>query len=61
MQFLPDMYITCEECSGSRYNAEALQIDYKGKNIADVLNMTVTEALEFFHNFQPYKKKTRTS
>jgi excinuclease ABC subunit A len=57
MQFLPDMYITCEECLGSRYNAEALQIDYKGKNISDVLNMTVTEALEFFNNFNPIRRK----
>ncbi len=57
MQFLPDMYITCEECEGSRYNKEALQIDYKGKNISNVLNMTVNEALEFFNNFQPIKRK----
>ena len=57
MQFLPDMYITCEECEGKRYNKEALQIDYKDKNIAEVLNMTVTEALEFFNNFNPIRRK----
>jgi excinuclease ABC subunit A len=57
MQFLPDMYITCEECEGKRYNKEALQIDYKGKNIYEVLDMTVTEALEFFKNFNPIKRK----
>ena len=57
MQFLPDMYITCEECNGKRYNKEALQIDYKGKNIAEILNMTVTEALIFFNNFNPIKRK----
>jgi excinuclease ABC subunit A len=57
MQFLPDMYITCEECDGKRYNKEALQIDYKGQNIADILNMTVTEASKFFNNFNPIKRK----
>ncbi|KKR06404.1 MAG: UvrABC system protein A [candidate division WS6 bacterium GW2011_GWF2_39_15] len=57
MQFLPDMYITCETCNGSRYNREALQIDYKGKTIADVLNMTVEESLEFFQNYTPIKRK----
>lgn len=50
MQFLPDVYITCDHCGGLRYNSEALQIDYKGKNIADVLKMTVEEALTFFKN-----------
>lgn len=50
MQFLPDVYITCDQCGGLRYNSEALQIDYKGKNIADVLKMTVEEALTFFKN-----------
>jgi excinuclease ABC subunit A len=57
MQFLPDMYITCEECNGKRYNKEALQIDYKGKNISQVLDMTVTEGLEFFNNFNPIRRK----
>jgi excinuclease ABC subunit A len=57
MQFLPDMYITCDECEGSRYNKEALQIDFKGKNIADVLKMTVDEALIFFKNIPKIKRK----
>ncbi len=57
MQFLPDMHITCEECNGKRYNKEALQIDYKDKNIANVLNMTVTEAMKFFNNFNPIRRK----
>ncbi len=48
MQFLPDVYVECEECHGARYNAEALEIHYKGKNIADILNMTVLEARQFF-------------
>lgn len=50
MHFLPDVYITCEECKGKRYNSEALEIFYKGKNIAEVLDMTVEEAAEFFKN-----------
>ena len=50
MHFLPDVYITCEECKGKRYNKEALEVHYKGKNIADVLDMTVEEATEFFKN-----------
>ncbi len=57
MQFLPDMYVTCEECGGKRYNQEALQIDYKGKNIADVLDMRVTEAIKFFNNISTIKNK----
>jgi len=48
MHFLPDVYITCEECKGKRYNHEALEVKYKGKNVADVLAMTVDEALGFF-------------
>ncbi|MGD0463655.1 MAG: excinuclease ABC subunit UvrA [Tepidisphaeraceae bacterium] len=51
MHFLPDVYVSCEVCRGSRYNAETLEILYRGKNIADVLNMTVEEALAFFENF----------
>lgn len=50
MHFLPDVYITCEECKGKRYNQEALEVFYKGKNIADVLAMTVEEATSFFKN-----------
>jgi excinuclease ABC subunit A len=51
MHFLPDIYVNCEVCRGSRYNAETLEILYRGKNIADVLNMTVEEGLAFFENF----------
>jgi len=48
MQFLPDVYITCDQCNGKRYNTETLSIKYKGKNISEVLDMTVEESLEFF-------------
>ena len=48
MQFLPDVYIVCDHCKGKRYNRDTLEIEYKGKNIADVLDMTVTQAMEFF-------------
>jgi excinuclease ABC subunit A len=57
MQFLPDMYITCDECGGKRYNEEVLDIDYKGKNIAQVLQMTVDEALQFFENIPPVSRR----
>ncbi|MDD3662036.1 MAG: excinuclease ABC subunit UvrA, partial [Candidatus Dojkabacteria bacterium] len=57
MQFLPDMYITCDECHGKRYNREVLQIDFKGKNISEVLDMTVSEALDFFSNFGSIRGK----
>ena len=50
MQFLPDVYVPCEVCKGKRYNRETLEIHYKGKSIADVLDMTVEEALAFFEN-----------
>lgn len=60
MHFLPDVYVTCEECKGKRYNKEALEIHYKGKNIADVLSMTVEEALEFFGNIPSIKNKLTT-
>jgi excinuclease ABC subunit A len=51
MHFLPDVYVVCEQCKGSRYNPETLQITYKGKNIADVLDMQIEDALKFFANF----------
>jgi excinuclease ABC subunit A len=50
MQFLPDVYVTCDVCKGKRYNKETLKVTYKGKNISDVLDMTVDEALDFFKN-----------
>jgi len=60
MQFLPDVYVTCETCQGKRYNREALEINYKGKNISDILTMTVEEALEFFQNVPLIKNKLQT-
>ena len=57
MHFLPDVYVPCEVCHGSRYNKETLKIKYKGKNIADVLDMRVSEALEFFSNVPKIKRK----
>jgi excinuclease ABC subunit A len=51
MHFLPDVYVTCQSCKGSRYNPETLQVTYKGKNIADVLDMRIEDALKFFANF----------
>jgi len=51
MQFMPDVYLPCDVCKGKRYNSETLQVKYKGKNVADVLEMTVSEAKEFFKNF----------
>jgi len=60
MHFLPDVYVPCEECKGKRYNRETLEITYKGKNIADVLNLTVDEALEFFTNIPLIKRKLKT-
>ena len=59
MHFLPDVYITCEVCGEKRYNKETLSIEYKGKNIADVLDMTVAEALEFFQNMPYIKNKLK--
>jgi excinuclease ABC subunit A len=60
MQFLPDVYVPCEVCGGKRYNREALEIRYKGKNIADVLEMTVEEGLAFFTNVPACEAKLRT-
>ena len=60
MQFLPDIYVPCEVCHGARYNRETLQVTYKGKSIADVLNLTVHEALEFFDAFPAIKRKLQT-
>ena len=60
MHFLPDVYVTCEVCKGKRYNNETLEIKFKGKNIADVLGMTVEEALTFFKNIPVIKRKLET-
>jgi excinuclease ABC subunit A len=60
MHFLPDVYVPCEECKGKRYNREALEIQYKGKNISDVLAMTCETALEFFANIPVIAKKLQT-
>ena len=57
MHFLPDVYVPCEVCHGTRYNSETLKIKYKGKNIAEVLDMRVTEALKFFENVPKIKNK----
>ena len=59
MHFLPDVYVPCEVCHGTRYNRETLEIKYKGKNINDVLNMRVDEALEFFDNHVKVKNKLK--
>ncbi|RJS60452.1 excinuclease ABC subunit UvrA [Bacillus sp. PK3_68] len=60
MHFLPDVYVPCEVCHGKRYNRETLEVKYKGKNIADVLAMTVEDALEFFENIPKIKRKLQT-
>ncbi len=60
MHFLPDVYVTCDECKGKRYNKNTLEIKYKGKSINDVLNMTVEDALEFFYNLPSIKNKLQT-
>ena len=57
MQFLSDVYITCDQCNGARYNSDVLQIDYKGKNIAEILQMTVEDALPFFKNHPAIARK----
>ncbi len=60
MHFLPDVYVPCEECGGKRYNEETLQVTYKGKNIYDVLDMSVEESIEFFSNVSKIKHKLQT-
>jgi excinuclease ABC subunit A len=57
MHFLPDVFVECDECGGKRYNRETLTVKFKGKSIADILDMTVDEALEFFHAIPPLKRK----
>ena len=60
MHFLPDIYVPCEVCGGKRYNRETLEVTYRGKNISDVLDMSVTEALAFFGNIPQIKRKLQT-
>jgi len=60
MHFLPDVYVTCQSCKGKRYNPETLQVTYKGKNVADVLDMRIDEALDFFANFPTIVRILRT-
>ncbi|WP_455675917.1 excinuclease ABC subunit UvrA [Pradoshia sp.] len=60
MHFLPDVYVPCEVCHGKRYNRETLEVTYKGKSIADILDMTVEEALQFFENLPRIKRKIQT-
>jgi len=60
MHFLPDVYVPCEVCKGKRYNRETLEVRYRGKNISEVLDMTVEEALEFFTNIPRIKRKLQT-
>ena len=60
MNFLPDVYVPCEVCHGTRYNSETLEVTYKGKNIAQVLDMKVSEALDFFNNIPKIKRKLQT-
>ncbi|WP_152629368.1 hypothetical protein, partial [Lacticaseibacillus paracasei] len=60
MNFLPDVYVPCEVCHGKRYNSETLEVTYKGKNIAEVLDMTVEEATNFFKNIPKIRRKLQT-
>lgn len=60
MQFLPDIYVTCDQCHGTRYKDETLEVTYKDKNIADILNMTFDEAADFFKNINSIKRKVST-
>ncbi len=60
MQFLPDVYVTCEACNGARYTKDTLEIEFEGKNISDVLNMSVSEALKFFSFHEGLSNKLKT-
>jgi excinuclease ABC subunit A len=60
MHFLPDIYVSCDVCSGDRYNRETLEISYKGKAISEVLDMTVEDALDFFHSIPKITQKLQT-
>jgi excinuclease ABC subunit A len=60
MQFMPDLYVTCDECHGTRFKDETLEVEYKGKNIAEILKMTVDEAAEFFKNMPKLSRKLKT-
>jgi excinuclease ABC subunit A len=60
MNFLPDVYIHCSECNGKRYNRETLEVRYKGKNISDVLDLTISQAVEFFENIPAIRHKIHT-
>jgi excinuclease ABC subunit A len=60
MHFLPDVYVPCEVCKGSRYNRETLQVTYRGKSVSDILEMTVEEGLHFFENIPPIRRKLQT-
>ncbi len=60
MHFLPDVYVTCEQCGGERYNSETLEIDYKGMNIAQVLSMTIDDALDFFGKIPAVQRRFKT-
>jgi len=60
MHFLPDIYVTCEECKGKRYNRETLEVKYRGKSIADVLDLTVSQALDFFDKIPRIRRKLET-
>ena len=60
MNFLPDVYVQCEECNGKRYNRETLEVKYKGKSISDVLNLAINQSVEFFKNIPSINQKLRT-
>ena len=60
MNFLPDVYINCDDCQGKRFNRETLEIRYKGKSIADILSMTINESCDFFENFPKILRKLKT-